>query len=235
MDKHQQPRDEEESDGTEEEDLEEIDDFESGPTVVKCSNRSTAITAWIGALGWTLLALWSIPKLFQGHVDWNRDWPIYVFFVLVMPVPAVVLLLSAILSTWRWKKFGESTFEIKDGTAVIGGRLNGLIRLSTPAEPTGDYVLELLCEESIQKRSGNKTRTVTKTLFEKKQTLPKSAHLPQVGIPVDFEIPADCLETGDSRSAGFIQWKLTLQFPASGVDFEANYPLWIEGPLPPNS
>lgn len=147
-------------------------------------------------------------------------------FVLVglFPLFGIFMLISAIRETIRWKKFGQSIFEMRSVPGVIGGKLEGNIYSGLKETPSGGVMLTLSCINRITTGAGKNRSVREKVLWEEKQNV-NSGYLTQyMGgkiIPVSFNIPTHCISTNNENPQNLIIWRLRADASVPGIDYKA--------------
>jgi hypothetical protein len=155
-----------------------------------------------------------------------------VFLPVVGLLAGLFFLLAAIFMTLRMRKYGKSTLTL-DKRPRIGGRVVGRVVSTVDVQTAGEWDLVIQCIETI-KAGGSKRQTSTTDLtrWEHKWTLPASGHTLQAGVPVDIEIPENCLELTDPverarTKRGTLRWVLQLKGQRPGLNYLASFTLPI--------
>jgi hypothetical protein len=195
-------------------------DWESG--VIKSSNKM----AMIGAL--LFAGLWNgvcFPILFV--LPWGdvRDEPI-MLVMLLFPVIGVGAAIFAIRAAIRWFKFGESTFQMASVPGVIGGSLDGLIRIPAYIRPQEGFAVSLRNQRKHTTGSGKNRKTTTTTLWTAELTVPPEEVLmdrEQSAIPIHFTIPSNKQQTDMAIPDNKYLWELSVTAEVPGVDFHAEF------------
>jgi len=202
-----------------------------------CSNQAQAYFAWVMAaiVGGIMIYIhfssgagfdWS--SINWKNPDWsNIDWVNFAFEVGPLLI-ASLLVLWAIRATIRWRKFGNSTLDLKGGAGRVGGVLTGLIRTSVDFRPSGDFKVALRCVEAITSGSGKNRKTRHHTRWENEQIIPSARVSMRIGVPVSFTIPAECMETNSPLARGTVTWKLLIDAPTPGVNYSAEFFVPVE-------
>jgi hypothetical protein len=136
------------------------------------------------------------------------------------------LLVAAVRATLRWRKFGAAFFEPKTMPGVIGGRLDGVVHLSSVLEPEANMELRLCCINRVTTGSGDSRRTSEHVLWESEHSLHRG-QLPRGTrgsmIPIEFMIPFDCESTNDDHPNSTIFWRLQISAALPGMDLVKNF------------
>jgi hypothetical protein len=185
--------------------------------------RSAAGPTLIFSLGfaffWNLI---SLPLLFilPGEVldKGNR----LALIGLVFPLVGLGLLVWAIRSLIRWRKFGRARLALDTLPGSIGGLLIGMVHTGAMLRPEAGFTMTL---DGVQRRttgSGKNRRTSEAIFHQESRTLPQA----QVGLgadgstlPVRFAIPAEAPPTDDSDPKNCFLWRLTITAEIPGVDY----------------
>lgn len=189
---------------------------------VECSNKRTAVFAWLFALFWNLI---SAPALFLVPEEVTQKGNQAAWLALLFPLVGLGLLYWAARATVRWTKFGRSTLAMPVLPGVIGGRLAGTIqtRLNQPP-PKG---VKLTLSSVRVRRSHNRKRSDIRDILWQEEAEVPPAHLmmsPEgVTIPVSFRIPRNCQPTDDRDSQPRHEWKLEAEAEVAGVDYESHF------------
>lgn len=141
----------------------------------------------------------------------------------ICPAIGGFCLLLGIRAKWRMKKFGTSTFIIKDLSGFLGGTLKGSIQSSVDLRPTGDYSISLECVKKTVSSSGEKSSSKLTTLWKDSKAASPHTVSSRAGIPVEFSIP-DTLPEGNLLDGdGQIHWTLRIYAPLPGLNYKAAF------------
>ena len=185
-------------------------------------NKQMMAFSWAFAIFWNLISaplLLVIPK----EVIEKGNKP--ALLGLLFPAVGVGLLIWAVRSTLRWRKFGASAFQMSAVPGVIGGRLRGTIETSLQTVPESGFGLKLSCVRLIttERRSGGSSRSTKEAiLWQEEQTINPAAlgrGYRGVSVPVEFVIPYECEPVDDSDPHSLVIWRLESDAAVPGVDF----------------
>lgn len=195
------------------------DDWRAG--VVRSSNRTEMFVSIAAALFWNAV---SSPILFfvPGEIS-NGNW--VVLIGLLFPLVGAGLIAWAVRNVLRWRKFGETTFQMAAVPGIVGGPLYGLIRIPTYIRPDEGFHVRLRCVKRVTTGSGKNKSTSEHTVWEREQFVAQSDVLVdplQAAVPVRMAIPYDAPAT-DSDSSTPISWKLEVRAAMPGVDYSATF------------
>lgn len=181
---------------------------------------------------WTTLALalfWNLVSapvwfILPGEILGKHN----LWALLFMLFPAIGLFLAggAVFCVLRWKKYGQSEFQMADVPGRIGGQLAGVVRTSAKVRPEDGFHLALRCVRRITTGSGKQRTTTERVLREDQQTVMHELleDEPDVSaIPVIFQVPAGCEPTDESNPNNQIVWRLTASAKVPGIDYSASF------------
>jgi len=167
-----------------------------------------AISFPTGLMSWRLIH--------QSPVDVAR-----VVCILVFPAVGAVLLLVLLVLFLRWRKVGNTYFEMATLPGIIGGKLDGTIRIRRHLAPDGGFRLRLSCTRTVTTGSGQGKSTSTHVLHQQELTIARellSHDRSQTAIPVLFGIPYRARPTGDR-----IGWRLEVEAELPGLDYRTHF------------
>jgi hypothetical protein len=147
-------------------------------------------------------------------------------WVLIFPVVGLGLVAWSFRSIAKWRKFGESRFQMATCPGVVGGPLGGVIHVPVHIHPEDGFHLTLSCINRITTGTGKHrstsenilwqdTRVMKHELLERDST--KSA------IPVLFGIPFDSRPTDDTDSNNEVLWRLEVKAKVPGIDYSSRF------------
>ena len=190
-------------------------DWASGRVVA--SARPAMIGAWVFTCVWNLIAA---PFLTILMTEFARSGNRFLLIGLIFPAIGFGLIILAIYVTARWRKFGESVLEMATVPGMVGGALQGTIRLSHFVRPADGFKLKLLCINLVTTGSGKNSSASERILWTDEQQAG-----PGVGdaVPVAFYIPPDCRETSYDNVDDRVIWRLKVMAKEPGVDYAAQF------------
>lgn len=169
------------------------------------STQVRMIVVCVIALLWNLF---SVPVWLSAPVPEIEN-PLSLFFLGAFVVGGA-LILVAIASMARWRKYGRSVFQMASVPGVVGGPLAGVIHVPAKVQSPDGFRLTLNC----LKETGDGTivewqdeEIITRQI---QQVDPERS-----AIPVLFHIPYECAETSDSQTA----WRLDVR----GGDYRVSF------------
>ena len=145
---------------------------------------------------------------------------------LIFPIVGLGLIVWTIISVLRWRKFGQSVFQMASVPGVIGGQLAGVIRTSAKVLPEDGFRLTLSCIQRATYGSGKSRNTSENILWQDDQTVGRDLQQndpEHTAIPVLFAIPYKCLPTDETVSDHQIIWRLEVKAKEPGIDYIAAF------------
>ena len=196
------------------------DDWAAGR--IPSGNKRSAITAWVFALFWNAI---SSPVFFLIVPGELRKGNHAALIAIIFPIIGLLLLALAIQQSIRWKKFGQSIFKMLSTPGVIGGQVSGAIETAVKVRPEGGFQVKLRCVHRVTTQTGDSSSTSEHILWEDEKIIIKDLldDPRRSGIPVFFQIPADCRETDSTNSRNAIVWRLEARAKVPGVDYFAQF------------
>jgi hypothetical protein len=172
--------------------------------------------AWGYAAAWNLFFSYLYVRL-PGELR-RENWGALVGLIFL--IFGIGLIISAVRATLRWRKFGVSTFEMAQTPAAIGGRLAG--RITSERLPAGASSIELRLACVRRERHGRST--TERVIWKAEKTLTDQPIHFSGGIPVEFDIPAECEPASATRSSlPYIKWRLQAIAEVPGVDYAPKF------------
>ena len=191
--------------------------------------ESLSQKSYIGA--WILAALGNLflfPFLFGMVPQLLRQGDFRAIFVLAFCSFGVVLIVRAIRATIRHDRFGNSYFEFDSLPFSPGERLSGRIHLRFETQAAHGIDLRLACVRRVITGSGKGQSTGNITLWQADKNVPSGAVGPGPlgrAIPVDFELPAEALDTNYNNPRDQMLWLLHAGADVPGVDYSDDFEL----------
>jgi hypothetical protein len=144
----------------------------------------------------------------------------------IFPLVGIGLLVWAGRAFIRWKKYGDSVFEMANVPGVVGGKLEGRILTSVAIEAVSGFDLTLNCVHRVTKGSGDSRSTSESILWQQQQHLDRELldyDPTRASIPVLFAIPYDTQPTEERTDDDEILWRLEVGAETAGVDYAAKF------------
>lgn len=189
---------------------------------IKSSSGSRTLFLVLFAFFWNLI---STPFLvFSGQLAAkDQGWA---YLLWAFPAVGLILILSAIVSVLRWRKYGQSVFEMASMPGVIGGQLAGVIRVSKKVEPEDGFCVLLHCIRKTTTSSGDSERTTETTVWSDEQTTVRDLlqnDPSRSAIPVLFQVPYECSPTDETNKNSQTIWRLSASAKTPGLDFSTSF------------
>ena len=130
-----------------------------------------------------------------------------------------------IVSVLRWRKYGQSVFEMASVPGVIGGQLAGVIRTSAKVQPEDGFRLTLNCVQRMTTGSGKNGSTSENVLWQDEQLIARELlqnDPEQSAIPVLFQIPYECRPTDETDANDQTIWRLEVSAKTPGLDYSTS-------------
>jgi hypothetical protein len=189
---------------------------------ITSSSRKAVLLLWIFVAFWcaasAAISLAVVPQqLHQGNHA--------ALIAMIFPVIGLAMIFFALNTTLKWRKFGQSIFEMAAVPTAPGGTLEGEIQVGGKLQPQHGLHLRLSCVRRATSGSGNNRSTTEKILWQDEKWL--RADLPQTdlnatGIPVFFRLPDNLPESTVSIGDG-IHWRLEAAATLRGPNFHAAF------------
>lgn len=189
---------------------------------VTAGSWGTMIGALLFATLWNLI---SAPMLFIVPREW-QDGNALVLIGLLFPLIGLGLAAFAVHAVLRWRKFGNSEFEMYSMPGVLGGYLEGRINTNIRVRGAASFRLTLSCTRKETSGSGKNRSTTRRTIWQDIIEVPATALLAGrrgVSVPVRFAIPYDAGPETDEQASAPIDWRLEVAAPLPGVDFSTDF------------
>jgi hypothetical protein len=193
--------------------------------VIKCDTRVVAIALLVFGGLWMAI---SMPVLFFVP-EAVADGEYMALIALIFPVIGVGLLGAAFIKLARWRKYGSSELHLTRTPGVIGGYIEGEVRVPRALELVTEVHATLKCEHSRTTGSGKNKSTTKTTVWETTQVLTPASDSLRFGAEagrIPFRIfiphghPQSDLEKPDSGSH---EWTLRLKAEVPGIDLDATF------------
>jgi hypothetical protein len=177
--------------------------------------------AWAFSLLWNLV---SIPAGSAGVRAALYEGNKAGMIALLFPLVGSGLLVWAIRSTLRFKKYGASRFELATLPGVIGHTISGSVRIPTLLEPGDGFSATLTCVRRVTTQGKNGSTTESILWQEDRQPRgepSRDAYGMATRIPIAFRLPADARPCDSSNLNDRVLWRLKISANVPGVDFES--------------
>jgi len=181
---------------------------------------------------WAFAALWNLiafPSAFFALREFQRSGNRLSLIALVFPLVGIGLIVAALRSSDRQRKFGLSTFELATLPAVIGHGIAGTVRIASELLPPEGFLATLSCVNLRTTGSGDDRSTTETIRWQEQQKMvgQRASGGPGSGlvtsVPVHFRLPPDVSPTDDANYNDRIVWRLELTAAVPGVDYDARF------------
>lgn len=182
------------------------------------STRTTMRFVSVFAFVWNLMSALMWSGIRNEILGKGNRWAL---LLLLFPAVGLLLILAAIICVLRWRKFGESVFEMASVPGVIGGKLAGVIRTSAKVQPEDGFHLTLNCVQSVTHSDSSET-----TLWQDEQIIARDllqSDSARSAIPVLFQIPYDCRPTDETNAYNKTIWQLNVSAKTPGVNYSTSF------------
>jgi hypothetical protein len=168
--------------------------------------------AWNGYVGWFL---WQACRAMAPD---PLPWWLWLSAATGV-VPAVI----AGYLIGRFRKFGVSVFEMSPLPGVLGGPVNGTIRVPAKVETEDGFEVTLQCIHQYTTRSGKNSTTHKDVLWEDSRHIDAGgfAYGDESMLPVRFVAPYDRPATTVAGGRNGYYWQLKATASAPGIDYKA--------------
>jgi hypothetical protein len=190
---------------------------------ITATGRAQFLLPGIMAVFWNLI---SVPLLFLVPEEVRDNGNYLALLGLIFPLVGLGLAIWAIRSFIRWKKFGDSVFEMSTFPGVIGGPVAGRVLTSVNVKAAAGYRLTLSCINRVTRGSGKNRSTRESILWQQDSHLQReSAEFDSTRseIPVDFQIPFDASPTEERSEDDETLWRLQVEAEVPGVDYSSQF------------
>jgi len=177
------------------------------------------------AVFWNLISMPAAGIVFFGE----QNHPIWVkLLILLFPLIGLSLIYMAVKAYKLWKKYGAATLHMKPAPFSIGHESTGEVKI--PGIRVGEeFILTLTCLEKTRRKSGKKTRTHTKILWQgdgRVKSGPGSDNV--ANLDYSFSLPANLPESMARKNNKSIEWKLLCQGASdSSIKLEFGVPAFV--------
>jgi hypothetical protein len=190
---------------------------------IRASGRAGFVMPGIMALFWNLV---SLPLLFVLPEEIFEKGNRAALLGFIFPLVGLGLLVWAGRAFVRWKKYGDSVFEMSSLPGIVGGKLEGRILTSVAIDTASGFELTLNCVHRVTKGSGDSRSTTESILWQQQQHLERELldyDPTRSSIPVLFGIPYDAEPTEERSDDDEILWRLEVEAETPGIDYAAKF------------
>ena len=184
------------------------------------SNRATLWTSWGFAVFWNLLAF---PLGYLGVLAVREQGKPGGYVALIFPLFGLGLLVWAVRSTIRYRKYGFSQLELATLPAVIAHSLVGTVRVGAQVSPPEGFLLTLSCIRRVTSGSGKNRSTTETILWQDDQRAGGTTTRDAAGwgtiVPAAFRVPSDAEPCQGDNPDNQVLWRLGVTASVAGVDY----------------
>jgi hypothetical protein len=188
------------------------------------TGRENVLAAWIFATLWNLV---SLPGAYFGLRAALYEGKPAAFIALLFPLVGAWLLVRAIMTALRYRKYGVSRLELSTVPGVIGHGLAGGVRTTIALEPTEGFQLTLTCFRRVTTRSGKSSSTSETILWREERRARGEQSRDFTGrgtiIPVSFALPPDAVASDADNPSNRVLWRLDVTATIPGIDYESSF------------
>jgi hypothetical protein len=144
----------------------------------------------------------------------------------IFPVVGIGLAVWALVAVLRWRKYGESVFEMAEVPGVLGGKLAGVIHTTRKIVPEEGFRVVLSCIRKHTSGSGKNRHTSESVVWQDERLMARELagyDYQKSAIPVLFGIPFDQPETSDEDPNSQVVWRLEASAEVPGIDYAASF------------
>ena len=185
---------------------------------IESTDRRNFVMTCVFAAIWNAVS-WA--ALCVAWHDWAQTNSPAKWIIFLFPAVGVGLLGAAIYSWLKWLKFGHAVFEMASVPGVVGGALEGTIKLGRFLRFPAGVKVRLCCVHQITVGSGKNRSTSEMILWESERLLSDTGGTD--AISVLFAIPVDAKETNGANLEDQILWRLTAKAELPGVDLSETF------------
>ncbi|MGF1482776.1 MAG: hypothetical protein ACFBZ8_00250 [Opitutales bacterium] len=190
-------------------------------------NNSSGLTGALAlggiAIFWNLIS-WSVVI---GIFTSDEAKPAFVYVFLIFPVVGIGLLVTAVYQIARWRKYGNSVFEMTELPGTLGGPLAGLVVVPSKVHTKEGFRVKLKNIHFYYTGTGKHRKRHEVVLWETEQTIVEEGLMDdphRTALPVFLDIPYDTLPTRTpGENDADISWKLEVTADTPGIDYKATF------------
>jgi hypothetical protein len=183
------------------------------------ASRLLMWSSWAFALLWNLV---SIPAGYAGVRAALYEGNKAGMIALLFPLAGTGLLVWALRTTARLKKYGTARFELSTLPGVIGHTIAGAVRIPSLLEPSEGFYVTLTCVRQITTQ-GKNSSTTESILWQEERFIrgepSRDASGMATKIPIAFRLPADAQPCDSSNPNDRVLWRLKIAASVPGVDY----------------
>ncbi len=181
-----------------------------------------AARQWVLALFWNAITLPILYAVVKGALATGDTKQL---LALIFPAVGLWFLGTAIRTTARAWRYGQTVLELTTLPGAIGGTLEGTVRVGRGLDPAAVVRVELASVRRTTRLAGRGGRSVSeRKLWRSGELTPEVRREAQgTAIPIAFAIPSDAVPSGDQSAEGTVLWRVSARASAPGVDYAATF------------
>jgi len=185
--------------------------------------RGNLIYLWLFAILWNAIAL----PMMLFLPDVTRAGNKAALIGLIFPVAGAGLLIAAVTTSLRLRRFRVSHFRMSPLPGALGGRVAGQVETTLGREVLGNSVVLVTLSCVRRTTSGGKSNSTTESVLWQEDAEHPAAVLPNgptgIVIPVSFIVPADLPPSSVEPGSSAVLWRLLVHADVPGVDYDATF------------
>lgn len=202
------------------------EDWADGP--ITDTMRQQMIASWFFAILWNAIAL---PSTVLGVREALRTGELALWFVTIFGVVGLGLLVSAILQTMRYRRYGVSALELETFPGFLGGTLAGRIRASLDLHEVPRIPIVLRCIRQVVTGTGKHRSTREDVLWESQLDVVRTYREgASTLVHFAFRLPPDGQPSTPLPAADQVVWRLEAHAEVPGVDYHAVFEVPVFAP-----
>lgn len=196
-----------------------LDKWESNR--IECSNQGQMWLSIFFAFIWNVI---SMPIVFFVPGEFMETGEYMILLAFIFPIVGIGLIIWAVRSIMRWRRYGRSAFNMDPFPAHPGGIVRGVLELHKPLEQGAESMqVTLSCINRRTTGSGKNRSTREYVLWQDQQSV--SLRPGQQRVEFGFRLEDDAKLTDNSNSRDNLLWRLDCGAQIPGVDFIATFEL----------
>ena len=188
------------------------------------TGRGTVVAAWVFAVFWNLV---SLPSAYLGVRVAIEEGKHSALLGLLFPIAGAGLLIWAIRSTIRYRKYGASQLQLSTIPGIVGRTLVGNVSVPGKLLPAEGYLATLSCLRKVTTGGGKSRSTSEDILWQEERrvqgTPSRTASGMVTNVPVAFRLPPDASASDSDNPRDSVVWRLQLSGEVPGVDYDSTF------------
>ncbi len=188
------------------------------------SSRAGMIGAWLFAILWNLIGF---PTGFLAARAALNEGKHAALLGLMFPLIGIGLVVWAIRTTLRYRKYGVSRLELATVPGIIGRSLIGMVRAPSRIQTAQGFDVTLTCVRRVTQGGGKQRSTSESILWQDVQRVQgqpfRAPARMETHIPVAFRISADVHASDTTHSGNQVVWRLQVSAEVPGVNYEVSF------------